>query len=96
MSIAQHLLNLAGLICAALILWRAEKALSRMSEATHWMIRYAMLLLAGAAIGFILGMPAGPGITPLSLAFLAGIALLLVCERRVLYLTRQRPGAHHA
>jgi len=95
MSIAQHLINLAGIICAALILWRAEQAISRMSHATHWMIRYAMLLLAGAAIGFILSIP-GAGIDPNTLAVLAGIALLLICERRVRYLVRQRPGVHHA
>lgn len=96
MSIAQHLLNLAGLICAALVLWRAEQAISRMTEATHWMVRYAMLLLAGAAIGFIFAIPAGAGMDPITLAVLAGIALLLICERRVLYLARQRSGVHHA
>lgn len=96
MTTAQHLANLTALLAACLVLWRAEQAISRMGAATNWMIRYAMLTLSGAAIGFILTIPAGKGIDIFTLAALVGVALLLVCERRLLYLARQRRGGKHA
>lgn len=94
---ADTLLNIAALAFSALILWRAEPALSRMSGSTHWMIRYAMLLLAGGALGIIFGIYGGATIDFPTLLILAGIALLLICERRLRFLVRHRhPGDRHA
>lgn len=90
-----HLANAAALAFAILILWRAEPALARMGAATHWMIRYAMLLLAGGALGIILTIFAGARVDFPTLLVLAGIAMLLVCERRLRYLLN-RPGGQHA
>lgn len=87
-------LNLAAVICACLILWRTEPALARMGEGTHWMIRYAMLLLAGGALGIILAIVNGAAVDFLTLLILAGIALLLFCERRLRYLTHHRRNRH--
>jgi hypothetical protein len=90
------LLNIAALGFALLILWRVEPALSRMNGTTHWMIRYAMLLLAGGALGTIVTIYSGGSIDPITLFVLAGIALLLLCERRISYLIRIRKGGRHA
>lgn len=89
------ILNLLALACACVILWRTEPALARMGNTTHWMIRYALLLLAGGALGTILGIAAGAVIDIPTLLILAGIALLLLCERRLRFLVA-RPGGRHA
>lgn len=89
------LINLAAIGFSLIILWRTEPALARMTSSTHWMIRYALLLLAGGALGIILIVPSGAQIDPVTLLLLAGIALLLTCERRLRFLiTRQ--GDRHA
>ena len=96
--IASNLPNIAALGFALLILWRAEPALARMSKYTHWMIRYAMLLLAGSALAIILTIASGASIASIGyliLPLLAGIALLLICERRLRFLTN-RSGDRHA
>lgn len=90
------LLNLAAIGFALLILWRVEPALARMSQDTHWMIRYALLLIAGGALGTIGTIYTGGSIDPIALFILAGIALLLTCERRINYLIRIRKGGRHA
>lgn len=89
------LINLLALACAGIILWRTEPALSRMGHQTHWMIRYAMLILAGGSAGIIVGIATGTNIDFITLLILAGIALLLICERRVRYLTTIR-RTHYA
>lgn len=88
------LLKLTGIVIALLILWRAEPALNRMSDATHWMVRYALLMIAAGAMALLLYTLAGktPDITSLFLA--VGLALMLICERRLRYLlptTQRRP-----
>lgn len=90
------LLNLAAIGVALLILWRVEPALARMDRTTHWMIRYALLLIAGGALGTIGTIYTGGSIDPIALFVLAGIALLLTCERRISYLIRIRKGGRHA
>lgn len=89
-------LNLAGLFIAALILWRAEPALNRMSDETHWMVRYALLLMATGALALLLYILAGDTPSPIALILAAGIALMLICERRMRYLlpTQQRRNRH--
>lgn len=89
-------LNLLGIVIAALILWRAEPALNRMSGATHWMVRYALLLMAAGALGLLLYILAGVTPSPVTLILAAGIALMLICERRMRYLLppQQRRNRH--
>lgn len=89
------LINLGAALFAGLILWRAEPAIARMGGATHWMIRYAMLLLAGGALGILIAITSGATIDFFTLLILAGIAMLLFCERRLRYLTNHRRN-HHA
>jgi len=96
MNALATLINIAALACALLILWRVEPAIARMNRATHWMIRYAMLLLAGGALGTLVTIITGGHIDPITLFILAGIALLLLCERRISYLVRIRKGGRHA
>lgn len=93
--LASLILNLAAIACAALILFRAEPALARMSSGTQTLIRYAMLLLAGGALAIILTILSGASVDLPTLLLLAGIALLLICERRLRYLIT-RPGDRHA
>lgn len=95
MTLPTLLLNVAALACAGLILWRTEPAMARMGAATHWMIRYAMLLLAGGAAAIILAVVSGARIDFPTLLMLAGIALLLLCDRRLRYLIN-RPGDRRA
>lgn len=95
MTLTTVALNLAATACACLILWRTEPAIARMGCGTHWMIRYAMLLLAGGALAVILTIASGAGIDFPTLLVLAGIALLLICDRRMRYLIN-RNGERHA
>jgi len=96
MTLAALLLNLAALVAAIAILWRAEPALSRMGSGTHWMIRYAMLLLAGGALAIILTVLGGGRVDLPTLLILLGIALLLLCERRLRHLIKTPIGDRHA
>ncbi|MFZ2972316.1 MAG: hypothetical protein WA049_06725 [Ferribacterium limneticum] len=93
--LASILLNLASIACAAIILARAESATAKMGSGTKTLIRYAMLLLAGGAITIILTILSGNSVDFSTLLLLAGIALLLICERRLRYLIT-RPGDRHA
>ena len=90
------LLTLAALGIALLILWRVEPALARMNGKTHWTIRYALLLIAGGALGTLVTIITGGHIDPIALFTLAGIALLLLCERRIDHLIHIRKGSRHA
>lgn len=88
------MLNIAALVFAGLIIWRAESAIARMGRVTHWMIRYAMLMLSGGALGIIISIASGARVDFFTLLVLAGIAMLLLCERRLRYLTNHRRKRH--
>ena len=90
------LLNAIGVAAVTLILWRVEPALNRMTAATHWMIRYSMLLVAAGALIMLVMMMTGspPGFDTLLLA--VGVAMLLLCERRLRFLVNRRSGDRHA
>jgi uncharacterized membrane-anchored protein len=95
-----HLIQLAcsvsGLVAVMLILWRVEPALNRMTASTHWMIRYSMLLVAAGALLMLTMILAGtpPSLDTLLLAI--GLAMLLLCERRLRFLVNRRSGDRHA
>lgn len=91
-----QLLNIVGFIAVLLILWRVEPALNRMTRATHWMIRYAMLLVAAGALCMLVMIVTGtpPSFDTLLLA--VGVAMLLLCERRLRFLVNQKSGDRHA
>ena len=91
-----HLLNLVAMLACAAILWRAEPALARMTRDTHWMMRYALLLLAGGALGTLLGIVGGLRIDFQTALLLAGIALMLMCERRLGHFVNLRRRNRHA
>lgn len=79
------ILNTLAICLATIILWRTEPALARMGSATRWSIRYAMLLLAGGALGVILTIANGAQVDFPTLFVLAGLTLLLLNERRLNY-----------
>lgn len=89
-------LDLIGLTVAALILWRTEPALNRMSTTTHWMIRYALLLMAAGALALLLSILAGQTPSFPTLLLASGLALLLICERRLRYLLTHPRSTSHA
>lgn len=77
-------LQIATALAAAVVLARAEPALNRMTARTPQLVRIALVLLvAGAAakLGAILLLGAVPS-APEALTA-AGLALLLLCERRL-------------
>lgn len=82
--------NISAIACATFILWRVEPIISRMGHGTYWMIRYALLMLAGGAIGIILTVLSGARIDFLTTLLLAGVALLIICERRLRFLANHR------
>lgn len=90
------LLDALAMLAIVLILYRIEPTIARMGSETHWMVRYAMLLLAGAAAGLFVVIVSGGHIDGLTLILLIGIALLLVCERRISYLANIRKRRPHA
>ena len=88
--------NLLGLVAVTLILWRVEPALNRMTASTHWMIRYSMLLVAAGALVMLAMIVAGTPPSPDSLLLAIGLAMLLLCERRLRILVNRRSGDRHA
>ena len=76
--------QLVACAACAVIAWRTEPALNRMGRCTHILVRFAMHLLlmsAVAQIGAIVLFGQVPGLP--AVIMLLGIALLLLCERRV-------------
>ncbi len=74
---------LLALVACALILWRVEPALNRMACGTRFSVRVALYLVAvgasGQALRILLGhVPDWP-----TVLLLAGVAALLLCERRL-------------
>ena len=88
-------LQILGAALAAVIFWRAEAVLNIMAGDCRLVVRMAFWLLAGGAAGVGVAIWQGyvpPGAVLLSLA---GIALLLVTERRIGALLRlHRPVTH--
>ncbi|MDT3735565.1 MAG: hypothetical protein ROZ00_05020 [Denitratisoma sp.] len=92
--------QLLGLALCTIILARAEPAINRMSRDTPRLVRLAFILLAGGAVAGIFAIASGAVPEWHVLMLAAGIAALLVCERRLRILTRAPTnldkGAHHA
>lgn len=88
-----------GIFLCIVILARTEPALNRMGKEAPGLIRAAFVMLASASVAGILAILTGhaPGLETLLLA--AGIALLLMCDRRIRILTKNRnqeKGLRHA
>lgn len=87
--------QVAGAALAFAIFWRAEAVLNIMAGDCRFVVRVAFWLLAGGAAGVGVAIWQGyvpPGAVLLSLA---GIALLLITERRIGALLRlHRPVTH--
>lgn len=96
MTSAALLMNVAGLLLSGVVLYYTEPALARMGSETHWLIRYAMLLLSGGALAIVLTILSGGGVDLATLLVLAGLALLLTCERRLRRAFPYRQGGRHA
>ena len=76
-------LQVAGFVTAAVIFWRAELVLNLMSKDCLFLIRVAFWLLVIGALGFNLKIVQGY-IPPVEILLpLAGMAILLVAERRI-------------
>lgn len=93
---AQTLLVIACL----LIVWRAEPANNRMSRQTPLLIRIAFNLLIVGAVACMLDTLLGSVPSWQTVVLAWGVAVLLICERRVMVLTRirstPRKGPRHA
>lgn len=77
---------------SAIMLWRAEPALNRMSPATPFVVRLAMWLLVVAACAQLLTLITGRLPDWPAVLLHIGVAALLLCERRLRVLVpRQRP-----
>lgn len=84
------ILQAVVVISAAVIVARAEPALNRMGQATPILIRLSIHLLAVGAIAEISCIVFGLEIPSWPTAITAaGIAMLLVCERRLRVLCQQ-------
>ncbi len=82
-------LQAIGLIAAAVVFWRAEPILNVMAPQCRFFVRLAFWLLAVGAAALIVCIVARDYVPPLAyVATVAGIALLLVSERRVRALLR--------
>lgn len=87
------LLTLLSIAACAVILWRAEPALNRMSRATPILIRLAMWLLVVSACAQFVTLLMGQAPDVPAVLLQAGVAALLLCERRLRILVpRQRPA----
>lgn len=95
--VADLILQCTALLLAGVMLWRAEPALNRMSRCTPFLVRLAFLLIAVGALALGLSVLSGrvPDVQTVLIA--AGVAALLVCERRLrVLLPRSRPpGVRH-
>lgn len=76
-------LQLAAAGASAVILWRAEPALNRMRPGTHLMIRVALYLLVIGAVAQLGGVVLGQVPSLATVIVLAGVAVLMVFERRL-------------
>lgn len=94
--------QVAGLVFSAIILVRAEPAIDRMSRCTPPMVRAAFLLIAGGALAMLLLILGGMVPSFAAVMMAAGVAGLLLCERRMRVLLphpRRKgnvPGGNHA
>ncbi|MFV0662778.1 hypothetical protein [Denitromonas sp.] len=89
-------LQLAMLVCCAVILWRADRAIDAMSTGSRLIVRVAYWALAVGAIaqiGTIVLYGDRPSLPALIVA--AGIAGLLAGERRIRSLVAPRQGGRH-
>lgn len=73
---------LAALMCGV-ILWRAEPTLARMDRHTHLTVRLAMWLATVGAVARLGWLAMGGVPDGITVLMLAGLAALLVCERRL-------------
>lgn len=86
------ILALLTVASSAIILWRAEPALNRMSPATPFVVRLAVWLLVVAACAQLVTLITGRLPDWPAVLLQLGVAALLMCERRLRVLVpRQRP-----
>jgi ammonia channel protein AmtB len=92
--------QILGFVLCAAILARAEPAINRMGRDTPRLVRIAFVLLAVGAVAGIFAIAAGAVPEWHALILAAGIAALLLCERRLRILTRtpsvDKGVRHHA
>lgn len=79
-----------ALLACGVIVWRVEPALNRMSRCSSLMINAALYLIFVAALCAAWEIIVGGAVPPWPAAIgAAGVALLLLCERRLRHLARQ-------
>lgn len=89
------LLTVLSACACAIIIWRAEPALNRMSPATPLPVRMAMWLLLVGAAAQLLAITLGATTPWPTVVLELGVASLLYCERRLhLLIPRSRPPQH--
>lgn len=76
-------MQVAGVLMCGLILWRAEPTLARMDRYTHLSVRLAMWMATVGAVARLVWIVMGGVPDGISVLMLSGLAMLLICERRL-------------
>ena len=89
---SDHIQQLVGLITAIIIFWRAEGIINQMSKECIMLIRLAFWLMVVGSFGMTIIIMQGYVPPVMVLLMTAGLALLLITERRITIILR-RHGA---
>ena len=90
-----HLMQIVGLFVAGVIFWRAESVLNMMTRNCRLFLRVAFCLLAVGAAALALQISQGYTPPAAVVLLLAGMALLLVSERRMRAVLRINTPVQH-
>lgn len=88
--------QLAAVLACIVVVVRTEPAINRMDPSVPLLLRLAFWCLCVAALGAVAEVVAGQVPPWPATLGAAGVALLLICERRIRYLTRPPKGRHDA
>lgn len=88
--------QIVGVLACAVIIWRAEPALDRMTPETHLAVRLAIWTTMVGAVARIWWIANGGVPDHITVLMLVAFALLISCERRLQVLTRRnrRPDSY--
>ena len=88
--------QIVGVLACAVIIWRSEPALARMTPETHLAVRLAIWIIMVGAVARVWWIANGGVPDHITVLMLIAFALLISCERRLQVLTRRarRPDSY--
>ncbi len=88
--------QIVGVLACAVIIWRAEPALARMTPETHLAVRLAIWTTMVGAVARVWWIATGGVPDHITVLMLIAFALLISCERRLQVLARRnrRPDSY--